>query len=186
MSNQLNIIQQTQCWLETIIIGLNFCPFAKREFIKESIRYVVFEKTDIESCLHELANEFQYLDNNSETETTLLIFSYAFSEFDDFLEMIDYGNQLLDDLGYRSVYQLAHFHPGYCFDGVEADDASNYTNRAPYPTLHLIREESLQQAIQNHPDPSSIPDTNIDLARNMGATKLQSLLNNCISNNQED
>ncbi|RDH80746.1 MAG: DUF1415 domain-containing protein [endosymbiont of Galathealinum brachiosum] len=173
------IIQQTQCWLKTTIIGLNFCPFANKEFKQNSIRYSVFDGLDLESNLHALADEFQHLDNNNDTETSLLMFTNSVDEFEDFLELIEYSNELLDDLGYCSTYQIAHFHPQYCFDGVEADDASNYTNRSPYPTLHLIREASLQLAIENYPDTSEIPENNIKLARELGSEKLDSLLKSC-------
>ena len=181
MNSHEQIIQQTQCWLKSTIIGLNFCPFANQEFTKKTIRYSVCEDIDLESSLHTLAEEFQHLDNHADTETCLLIFSHSVENFDDFLELIDYANQLLDDLGYRSTYQLAHFHPQYCFDGVETEDASNYTNRSPYPTLHIIREESLQKAIENYPDTAEIPNTNIKLARKLDAEKLQSLLDECIN-----
>lgn len=182
MNSQEQIIQQTQCWLKSTIIGLNFCPFANQEFKKKTIRYTVSEDADLESSLHALAEEFRHLDNHADTETCLLIFNHFAESFDDFLELIDYANQLLDDLGYRSIYQLAHFHPQYCFDGEETKDAANYTNRSPYPTLHIIREESLQKAIENHPDPTEIPNTNIKLARKLGAEKLQSLLDECKNN----
>jgi len=173
------IIRQTQCWLKTIIIGLNFCPFANREFKNNTIRYFVSDDESLESSLHTLAAECEYLDNHSSTETSLLIFSRNFTDFDDFLNLIDFANQLLDDLGYRATYQLAHFHPDYCFEGVEPAEASNYTNRSPYPTLHLIREKSLQNAIENHPNTEDIPNTNIKLANELGADKMQSLLNTC-------
>ena len=179
MSLPEQIIQQTQCWLKTTIIGLNFCPFAKQEFKNNSIRYSVFNGLDLESNLHALADEFQHLDKNIDTETSLLMFCNSVDDFDDFLELIEYSNDLLDDLGYSSTYQIAHFHPLYCFDGVEPDDASNYTNRSPYPTLHLIREDSLQLAIENYPDTSLIPENNIKLARELGVEELESLLNNC-------
>jgi len=180
------VTQQTRNWLKDIIIKLNFCPFANREFINDSIRYSISHASDLESGLHALAEEFNHLDNHPETETTLLVFPECFAEFDNFLELIDYANQLLNELSYESVYQLAHFHPDYCFDGVEADDASNYTNRSPYPMLHLIREASLQKAIQAHPDPEGIPDTNIILARKLGSAKMQSLLEQCKKISQED
>ena len=179
MTQQNPIIEETKCWLKTTIIGLNFCPFAKREASQNSIRYAVSSASDLESNLHKLAEEIQYLDNHVNTETSLIMFSDSVKTFDDFLELIDYANQLLDDLGYRAVYQLAHFHPDYCFDGVEADDASNYTNRSPYPTLHLLRELSMQRAIENHPDTAQIPESNIKLARELGAEHLQSLLDTC-------
>lgn len=179
MNTQENTIQQIQCWLENIIIGLNFCPFAQKELKQQSIRYRVCDEPGLEPALHALGDEFQYLDKHDKTETTLLIFNASMQDFDDFLELIDYANQLLEDLGYSSIYQLAHFHPDYCFDGVEADDASNYTNRSPYPTLHLIREESLQKAIEQYPNTADIPNNNIKCARELGAEKMQALLDNC-------
>ena len=179
MTRQNQIIEETRCWLKNTIIGLNFCPFAKREDTRNSIRYAVSSATDLESNLHLLAEELQYLDNHASTETSLIIYSDSVSVFDDFLELIDYANQLIDDLGYRAVYQLAHFHPDYCFDGVEPEDASNYTNRSPYPTLHIIRELSMQRAIDSHPDTGQIPDNNIKLARELGVKHLQSLLDSC-------
>ncbi|MCW8935500.1 MAG: DUF1415 domain-containing protein [Gammaproteobacteria bacterium] len=179
MTQANQIIEETRYWLTSTIIGLNFCPFAKREFTQDTIRYSVSSAIGLESNLHSLAEEFQFLDNHSDTETTLLMFSHAVTDFDDFLELIDYANQLLDDLGYDSVYQLAHFHPLYCFNGVEFDDASNYTNRSPFPTLHIIRERSMQRAIESHPDTTQIPETNIKLARELGAKHLQSLLDIC-------
>lgn len=179
MNNQAEITQHTKNWLKDIIIKLNFCPFANREFIKNSIRYSVSQSADLESGLYALATELNHLDQHPETETTLLIFPDCFTVFDDFLELIDYANQLLRELGYVSIYQLAHFHPDYCFEGVQASDASNYTNRSPYPVLHIIREESLQKAIESHPDAGSIPDINIILARKMGSAKMQLLLDQC-------
>lgn len=179
MTLKNQITEETQCWLKTTIIGLNFCPFAKREDSQNTIRYAVSNATDLESNLHILAEEFQHLDNHADTETSLIMFSHSVQDFEDFLELIDYANRLLDDLGYRAVYQLAHFHPDYCFDGVEPEDASNYTNRSPYPTLHLIRELSMQRAIDSHPDTAQIPNNNIKLARELGAEHLQSLLDTC-------
>ncbi|VAW56968.1 hypothetical protein MNBD_GAMMA07-2576 [hydrothermal vent metagenome] len=182
------IIQQTQYWLEHIIIGLNFCPFAKHEFQHQTIRYAVDNNTDLEATLMVLTKELEYLDhhpctqqksndlNYTGTQTTLIIFTQAFSDFDAFLDLIELANHLIDDLGYSATYQLAHFHPQYCFDGVTADDASNYTNRSPYPILHLLREDGMQLAIERHPNTSQIPDANIALARKLGAVKIQKII----------
>ncbi len=180
-NSQEHIIQQIQCWLKTTIIDLNFCPFANHEFVQNTIRYSISDGDNLESNLHALAEEFLFLDENTDTETSLLIFNNSVDDFDDFLELIDYANQLIDDLGYRSRYQVAHFHPDYCFDGVEPSDASNYTNRSPCPILHIIREDSLQQAIENYPDTTTIPENNIKLTRKLGSKKLQSLLDSCKS-----
>ena len=172
-------IKQTQCWLENTVIGLNFCPFASREFKQKTIHYAVSETVKLEDSLTQLAIELQRLDQDPGIETTLLIFSDGYSAFDDFLELIDYADALVDQLQYRSVYQLAHFHPDYCFADAAADDPSNFTNRSPWPTLHLLRESSLQRAIEHHPDTEQIPETNIKLARKLGFAKMRSLLDRC-------
>ncbi len=172
-------IQQTQCWLKTTIIGLNFCPFANKEFKNDTIRYIASDCSDLESALHVMAEEFSHLDNNSSTETTLLIFTHFAEDFNEFLDLIYFANQLIDELGYDSSYQLAHFHPDYCFDGSKPDDAANYTNRSPWPTLHLLRESTLEQAIETYPDTAEIPQNNIQLAEKLGTDKLNSMLHNC-------
>jgi len=184
--DESTLIKQTKNWLNEIIIGLNFCPFAKREVLKNSIRYTINNSAELESSLYALADELQYLDAHSECETSLFICPQGFNDFDEFLNLIELADQLIDDLNYRSVYQLAHFHPDYCFDGVDQDDASNYTNRSPYPTLHILRESSLQSAIARHPDTSAIPETNIALARDKGSAKMQQMLNLCLEIEKED
>jgi len=183
LATHQDLINKTQYWLQHIIIDLNFCPFAQREFKNKTIRYAVDDSCHLESSLTFLANELAGLDqltvqgkNTPTIETTLIIFRAAFNDFDDFLDFIDLADQLVDDLGYRGIYQLAHFHPDYCFDGVDTDDASNYTNRSPYPTLHLLRESSIQRAIETHPDTSKIPDTNIALARELGVIKIKNIM----------
>lgn len=174
-----DIIQQTQCWLENVIIGLNFCPFAKREFVNQSIRYAVSDALQLDEALQAVADEFITLDQEDGIETTLLMFASGFSDFDDFVELIDYSNQLIDELGYRGIYQVAHFHPDYCFEGSDDQDAANFTNRSPWPTLHLIRESSLQSAIEQHANTEAIPEANIRLARKLGFDKMQQLLQQC-------
>jgi len=180
MTTDEDIICATQRWLQSVIIELNFCPFARKEFSNNKIHYTVCRNTPLEQMLHQLADEFQRLDKHAETETTLFILADAFTDFEVFLNLIDFADQLLEDLGYSGIYQLAHFHPQYCFAGESPEDASNYTNRSPFPTLHLLRENSLQYAIEKHPDTSVIPETNIALARQMGKQKMQLLLENCL------
>jgi len=184
--DESKLVKQTQNWLNEIIIGLNFCPFARREVLKNRIRYTINNSSELETSLYALADELQYLDSHNESETSLFICPQGFSDFDDFLNLIEFADQLIDDLNYRSVYQLAHFHPDYCFDGVDQNDASNYTNRSPYPTLHILRESSLESAIASHPDTSTIPETNIALARDKGSAKMQQLLNLCLEIKKED
>lgn len=180
-ADSATVIAQTRCWLESVIIELNFCPFAKREFARNSIRYQASEHTDLASALQTVADELQHLDQQADTETTLLMFPQGFNSFDDFLELIEMADQLIDQLGYRSIYQLAHFHPNYCFAGSDDEDAANYTNRSPWPTLHLLREASLQRAIASYPDTSRIPDNNIKKARKLGKQSLQQRLQQCMA-----
>ncbi len=173
------IINQTRNWVKTVIIDLNFCPFARRVYEGESIHYPVVTDSSLESCLHALIDECLYLDKNNRFETSLVIFSRAFTGFDDFLDFIEIANTLLIERGYEGVYQLAHFHPHYHFADVAENDASNYTNRSPWPMLHIIRESSLERALENYPDPESIPEKNISLAREKGCQHMQALLEAC-------
>lgn len=179
MTNSTQIIEQTQCWISQFIIQHNICPFAKREFEKNSIHYEVVISEKLENQLQELIYSCEQLDRENDIETSLLIVPNGLSDFDDYLDFLELANELLHQQGYESVYQLASFHPNYCFDGVEADDASNFTNRSPYPMLHLIREVSLEKALTHYPKPEEIPARNIEYMREMGVQALDNLLKNC-------
>lgn len=173
------ITRQTSCWVETVIVGLNFCPFAKHEVKRGSVHYQVSESADIEPALHDLITECRRLDENTDIETTLLIFADAFGDFDEYLDMLELANHLMAEQDYEGIYQLASFHPQYCFEGEAASDAANYTNRSPYPMLHLIREGSLEKVLENYPDPESIPERNIELARAKGSDEMKAILEKC-------
>ncbi len=169
-------IQQTKNWLKQVVIGLNFCPFAKPVFEQEKIHYQLCEMGSLESCLQALMLEVERLDEHPETETTLLIFTRALQDFDDFLDAVAIANDLMEEQDYEGIYQLASFHPDYCFAGSDATDPANYTNRSPYPMLHLIREYRIEQALVHYKNPETIPENNVQLARKMGLEKMQSLL----------
>ncbi|MCL6415503.1 DUF1415 domain-containing protein [Aestuariirhabdus sp. Z084] len=171
---------QTREWVERVVVGLNFCPFAKRELIQQRINFRIMEE-DLERALWSLVNECQRLDADGNIETSLLIFPAGLNDFHSFLLVVEMATDLLLEQGYEGVYQLATFHPDYCFEGSEADDPANYTNRSPYPTLHLIREASLERALEHYPDPESIPENNINKARELGLEKMQQLLGNCLT-----
>lgn len=173
------IIAATQAWLNTFVIAYNICPFARREQERNSIRYQVVENNSIEKCLETVIAECEHLDSEPDTETTLLIFAEDFADFEDFLDLLALSEQLLIDQGYEGVYQLASFHPDYCFAQTLEDDPSNYTNRSPYPMLHLIREASIEKAVASHPDPDGIPDRNIALTRQLGLETLRAILGAC-------
>ncbi len=175
------VTKQTRCWVKTVIVENNFCPFAQRELERGSIRYSVKPDRDAKSALQALIDECIQLDNNEAIETTLLIFPEGFQHFEDYLELVELADGLLADQGYESVYQVASFHPDYCFAGAEQNDAANYTNRSPYPMLHLIREASLEQVLNGYPEPEKIPESNIERARELGLEAMQRQLEACCS-----
>ncbi len=171
-----SIIQHTKNWVNDIVIGINLCPFASRPFQDNSIEYTVDTGDSLTRHLQQLAESFARLDNNEGIETSLLIYPDAYENFDNYLELLDFANHLLDDLNYTGIYQIASFHPDYRFAGSEDNDASNFSNRSPYPMLHLIRESSLEKAIANYPNSEQIPENNIKKLRKTGYKKMQEKL----------
>jgi hypothetical protein len=175
------VISQTKAWLEKVVIGLNFCPFARLVFEQSKVYFQVSDAQSLECCLEDLEAEALRLDQNSELETTLLIYENSLQDFENFLDVVDIANDFMKEKGYEGVYQLASFHPDYCFDDSDEDDPANYTNRSPYPMLHLIREESIGRALASYKNPEKIPETNIKLARELGLDKMQSLLKDTLA-----
>ncbi|MCK5830019.1 MAG: DUF1415 domain-containing protein [Methylococcales bacterium] len=171
------VVERTKKWLTSFIIHYNICPFAKREYERESIYYSVIKPEQLELCLEALFSECQRLDTHSEIETILIIFPTQFTNFNDYLDFLNLAESLLIEQNYEGVYQLASFHPHYCFEGENIMDPANYTNRSPYPMLHLIREASLERALQSYPNPEQIPERNIILTREIGLAKIQAILN---------
>ncbi len=172
------IINKTKKWLTSFIIPYNICPFARQAYEQKGIYYSVVELKKIDQCLEAVFTEYQRLDIHQKIETTLIIFPHQFPLFIDYLDFLDLAQSLLIDQNYEGIYQLASFHPYYCFEGEAISDPANYTNRSPYPMLHLIRESSLEQALQSYPNPELIPERNIKLTRELGLQKIQAILNN--------
>lgn len=170
-----SIISQTTQWINSVVIGCNFCPFAAKAMLRKSVRYVVLPETTLESSLETLIAELQYLDRTDDIETTLLIFPKDYADFEEFLDLADLAEELSVEQGYEGVYQIASFHPEYCFADADADDPANYTNRSPYPMLHLLREESVSRAVDHYIDPEGIPDRNIAFAQEKGLKYMQML-----------
>jgi len=176
---------QTQNWVKTFIVALNVCPFAKREVERDSIRLSVVRSKKSDVALEELMAEIAWLDENPETETSLVVFPTMFSDFHDYLDFVFMTEDLMAEQGCEGVYQVATFHPDYCFDGVDQDDVSNYTNRSPYPMIHLLREASVEKAIEFYGDTSGIPDDNIALMKKMGQQKVENILQSCLKSEAE-
>jgi hypothetical protein len=169
-SNASNIIQETQDWLIKAVIGLNLCPFAKAVHVKEQIKYVVSEATSVEQLLEELAKELEFLAEVSreKTDTTLLIHPNVLNDFLDYNDFLELADQLLEDLDLDGELQIASFHPQYQFAGTDIDDITNFTNRSPYPTLHLIREDSIDEAVKAFPEAEAIFETNMQTMEKLG------------------
>ncbi len=180
MINIANSIQQTRNWVQTVVVKHNFCPFAAAVLNSGSLRVVAAgEGASIESALTRVAEEFYFLESNPDTETTLIILPVGFADFETFLELSGLAGELVNESGFCGIYQVADFHPDYCFAGCEVDDPANYTNRSPWPTLHLIRESSIENAISRHSDPESIPQTNINHCQELGQEFFQEALKTC-------
>ena len=171
--------QPVRHWVETLVVDLNLCPFAKRELVRDRIRFAVCEASSEEALLEQLHQELLLLEQDDEVETTLLIHPLVLQDFSDYNDFLSLAEGLLIQMGLEGVYQIASFHPDYQFAGTEPDDVENYTNRTPYPLMHLIREESLERAIANYPDPDNIPQRNIELVESMGEQKLKAMLQAC-------
>ncbi|RBI68861.1 DUF1415 domain-containing protein [Vreelandella sulfidaeris] len=179
MHTDNQIVAQTLTWVRTFIVAENICPFAQRELERETIRVEVVRSKKIEVALEELMVEVQWLDEHPDTETTLLVFPTLFKNFDHYLDFVELAESILVDQGYEGIYQLATFHPDYYFDGAEPDDASNYTNRSPYAMVHLLREESVEKAIEFYGDTDAIPERNIAKLTAMGSVTAEQQLQRC-------
>ena len=152
------------------------CPFAKKEFVNNTICYHVSIQAKLKTALHEFIEQCQYLQANEQLETTLLIYSDGFRSFERYLELVDYANDLLIDSGFEGIFQLASMHPEYCFADEEYDDASNFTNRSPYPMIHIIREASMEKVLNVYKEPEKIPANNIELAHKKGSNFFKDVL----------
>jgi uncharacterized protein len=179
MKTTEEVILQTKKWISDVVIGCNFCPFAAVPYKKGSIHYAVEYSTDLNSCLQAFILECQRLDQDESVETILLIFPDAFADFDTYLHMVEMADELLEDQDYEGVYQVASFHPQYRFADAPDNDPANYTNRSVYPMLHLLREDSLEKAIDTYPDSEAIPERNIKFAREKGLAYMKLLRDSC-------
>ncbi|MFT4729560.1 MAG: hypothetical protein ACI9UN_004078 [Granulosicoccus sp.] len=174
------VVRSVRQWVETLVVGMNLCPFAKRELVKSRVRFATTTSTTEEQLLMALQTELELLNADPSVETTLLIHPAVLQDFDDYNLFLNYADSLLLGMGLEGIYQIASFHPNYQFDGTAPGDAENYTNRSPYPMLHLIREESLERVIEDYPDVDQIPVRNMALMNDAGQDKLQALLESCL------
>ena len=171
------VIEDTQHWLMQAVVGLNLCPFAKSVVVKDRVRYAVCLSRDPQDWLALLRAELQHLAQTdpSQLETTLLMAPHLFPRFADFNDFLDACDGVLQALGLEGELQVADFHPGYQFAGEAPDGMSTHTNRAPYPTLHLLREASIDEAVQAYPDAALIYERNIAQLEALGHAGWQAL-----------
>ncbi|KXF82373.1 DUF1415 domain-containing protein [Enterovibrio coralii] len=160
-----HVEEQTTAWLEKVVIGLNLCPFAAKPQRNKQIKIEVCDATDDQAVMESIITELTLLDNSevADLETTLVVTPNCFQDFDDYNQFLDVADMLIDQFGWRGTYQIASFHPDYCFADAEPEEDSNLTNRSPYPVFHLIREASIEKALKYYGgDAEAIPDINID------------------------
>ena len=164
------VIEATRAWIERAVIGLNLCPFAKAVYVRDQIRYTVSAAESPEALLEDLEREARWLAETEaeEVDTTLIIHPNVLKDFLEYNDFLGVAEEALERLGFDGVLQIASFHPDYQFADAAADDVVNYTNRSPYPMLHLLREESVDRAVAAFPDAGDIYRKNIETARRLG------------------
>ena len=163
-------IADTRRWLERAVIWLNLCPFAKAVYVKQQVRFVLSDATTPEALLEQLAEELLLLRDTppERIDTTLIVHPQVLDDFLDYNDFLDNADAAVEALDLQGVLQVASFHPQYQFAGAAPDDVSNYTNRSPWPTLHLLREDSVERAVAAYPDPDVIVERNIATLDTLG------------------
>jgi uncharacterized protein len=166
-----DVLSATRRWLEQAVIGLNLCPFAKSVYVKDQVRMVVSRARHLDAFLDDLDRELELLKTTpaEQVDTTLLVHPTLFPDFMVFNDFLNVADDVLAEHALEGLIQIAPFHPGFVFEGEEEGDMSHFTNRSPYPTLHLIREESLEKAIESFGDTDVIFERNIGVLRKLGA-----------------
>ncbi|MEM1219216.1 MAG: DUF1415 domain-containing protein [Bacteroidota bacterium] len=177
MINREVIVGQTRRWLEKVVIGLQLCPFAKRPYELDRVRLVVLDAGLEEVWLEQMVEELQRLEEmpRTELETTLLIIPEGLESFHDYLDFLEVAELLNSKLGYEGEFQIASFHPNYQFAESPPHDLANFTNRSPFPMLHILREESVSRAVEHFSSVDQIPARNMALLRSFSPEKIQEL-----------
>jgi len=174
-------IAATRLWLERAVIGLNLCPFAKAVYVKQQVRFVLSDASTPEALLEQLAEELLLLRDTpaGEIDTTLIVHPDVLQDFLDYNDFLDNADAAVEALDLEGVLQVASFHPAYQFAGTAPDDIGNYSNRSPYPTLHLLREDSVGRAVEAFPDADSIVDRNMETLDRLGVEGWRKLFAHC-------
>jgi hypothetical protein len=172
-----DIIDATRLWVERAVIGLGLCPFAAGVYLSHRVRFQVTEQRTAAALLEDLRSELEHLQavDPAQCATTLLIHPWVLNDFVEYNEFLQICDDVILDLGLEGEIQVASFHPQYQFAGTQPEDIENFTNRSPYPTLHLLRELEVERALAGVPNPASIYENNIACMRRLGAAGWRAL-----------
>jgi len=175
--NDEDVIAAMRNWIEKAVIGLNLCPFAKAVYVKNQVRFVVSHAPHLDGLLEDLDRELDFLAaaDPEAVDTTLLIHPTLLPDFLDFNDFMQLADAAVDEHALDGVIQIASFHPAFQFEGTEPDDIGNFTNRAPFPTLHLLREASIERAVAAFPEAETIYQRNIETLEKLGIEGWQAL-----------
>lgn len=176
MQEAQQIIQETRQWIISVVIGCNFCPFAAREMERNSVHFELADSPAAATILLQLFNLMEKMEEDPSIETAFLILPEEWADFMLYLDLIEQAEGLIEEQDFEGIFQVASFHPAYQFAGSPPEDPANYTNRSPYPMLHLLREESVEKALEMYSgDPEEIPERNVRFAREKGLAYMKSL-----------
>lgn len=173
------ITAHTLNWVRSFIVAHNICPFARYELARPDMRIQVTRARKTREALSALEDECLWMEQHPQVETSLIVMPELFKSFESYLEFVAHAEDFLFDADYEGIYQLATFHPEYYFADSDPDDAANFTNRSPYPMLHLLRESSVEKAIAHYGDTQKIPERNIEHLTQMGRPAVEALRENC-------
>ncbi len=177
MIEERKIISRVHHWIEKAVIGLDLCPFTKSVYRQNKLRCWVSNSKQVDALMLELYQQCQYLIETPEIETTLLIIPQQLQEFADFNQMLDQVDALMAAYQWTGIFQIASFHPEYQFNHTSVDDRENWSNRSPYPILHILRESSVERALAGYPNSERIPEKNIRTLSAMDPTELDHIFN---------
>ncbi len=179
MDDYEKIVRQTKKWIMDVVIGCNFCPFASKVMRDKKVHFRIEASETLSVCLEAFVQECERLNQDETIETTIIILPKSFQQFANYLNFVSLVERLLKKHRYEGIYQVASFHPDYCFAGDAPNSASNFTNRSPYPMLHILREDSVEQAIKQYPNASHIPLRNVNFAKEKGEAYMKMLRDSC-------
>ena len=182
MKSPQQVLDETRCWVERVVVGLNLCPFAAAPMKGGRIRYVHCAEVEAEGIYRALLTEMETLIGlaEPEAETCLFVVPSGLEAFEAYLDLFEVAEAVIPQAGLEGILQLASFHPDYCFVGAGEEDPANYTNRSPHPMFHLIREAPLARALEKYPDPEAIPERNVSLLRELGLAAMRERLAACL------